>query len=472
MFLKRFVPAKSENGSALVAVLGVFAVGLILTSLILSAVVHGLGWSTFSRASVQSHAAADAGIVKARAGLYSPGNCTSQSTPGVYVSAGSPKYRVTVERNNGAGWVVGCPNALTSEVRLTSTGTAAAPAVSGVSAGDTVHVEAVFQYLVPGVVPSGVAMYLYQGAVIEANSSLDLSEGGETGLIVKNGQLDCDKNNGVINGSLLIRGDLSFGGKCTVTGSAVVTGNASLGSGRIDGNLTAGSVSPNPPGSRVGGTYTQSSSTPAIPDWVNVTYKPSDWLTTAGLPYEVQTMPSSCKLNSGNLGGTVSGHPLILNALACSGGINANNNTNVSLTSDVVIFANEFDFGSTNHLSFTSSSTATHRLWFITPDNGAAGDKAPTCGASQGDFTVKNGFAVQAPIAAFLYTPCAFAGWNGFTWNGQIYAGGYSAAKNNPSFTFVQVGVAGVDFDQSAATPTVSKPQPGGLVSMRDVNNG
>ncbi len=468
MLLKRLNPISSDRGSALVAVLGVFAMGLILTTLIMASVVHGLGWSTFSRANVQSHAAADAGIVAARTGLFTAGNCSSQSTAGVYTSASSPHYRVTVERNNGAGWVVGCPNALTSQVRFTATGTAAAPAVAGISAGDSVVVEAVYRYIVPGVNPSGVALYLHDGAIIEANSSLDLSEGGNTGLIVKNGKLDCDKNNGVINGSLLVRGDLSFGGRCTVTGSAVVTGSATLGPGRIDGNLTAGSVSPNPPGSRVGGTYTQSSTAPVVPDWVNIKYTPTDWRTTAGLPYEVQPFPASCKLSSGNLGGTSPGYPVILNALSCAGGVTANNNTTVSLTSDVVIFANEFDFSGTNSLVFKSSNTASHRLWFITPDNGPAGDKSPTCGASQGDFTVKNGFEIRAPIAALLYTPCAFAGWNGFTWNGQIYAGEYSALKNNPSFTFVQVGAAGVDFDQATVTPQVSKPQPGSLVSMRD----
>jgi len=473
MLLKRFVPVRAENGSALVAVLGVFAMGLILTTLIVSSVVQGLGFSTFSRATVQSQAAADAGITAARASLYTASNCNSQSTPGVYVSASSPKYRATVERNNGAGWVNGCPNALTSQVRITSTGTAAAPAVSGVSAGDSSQVEAVFQYIVPGVNPSGVGMYFHDGAVIEANSTLDLSEGGNTGLIVKNGRLDCDKNNGVINGSIMIRGDLSFGGTCTVTGSAVVTGHASLGSGRIDGNLTAGSVSPNPPGSRVGGTYTQAASTPAAPEWVNIKYTPTDWVTAAGLPYEVRPMPSVCKLSSANLGGTTPGYPLILNALSCGAtGITANNNTTVTLTSDVVIFADKFDFGATNSLVFKSSSTASHRIWFITPDNGPAGDKAPTCSAGQGDFVVKNGFEVKAPIAAMLYTPCAFDGKNGFTWNGQIYAGKYSEIKNNPSFTFVAVGAAGVDFDQATVTPQVTKPQPGGLLSMRNLSNG
>ncbi|MEO7545525.1 MAG: hypothetical protein ABIT21_04430, partial [Terrimesophilobacter sp.] len=274
---------RDERGAALVAVIGTFAVCLLLTTLIASSVVQGLGWSTFSRASIQSHAAADAGIVAARVGLYSAGNCNSQSTSGVYVSNSNPIYTAKVERNNGAGWVAGCPTINTSQVRITSIGTAEAPAVAGISAGDTSTVEAVYLYLQPGVNPSGAAVYVHNDFEVDANSSFDISEAGPNGLLVKDGNFTCDKNNSVINGSILVLGDLTFGGKCNVTGSAVVTGLAKLYTGRIDGNLTAGSVNPNPPGTHVGGTYTQSSVTPPSPDWVNLTYKPGDWVTSAGL---------------------------------------------------------------------------------------------------------------------------------------------------------------------------------------------
>lgn len=475
MFLKRLIPTQSERGSALVAVLGVFAIGLILTTLIASSVVHGLGWSTYSRASVQSHAAADAGIVAARAGLYSPGNCSSQPTSGVYASSGSPKYTATVERNDGAGWVAGCPTANTSQVRITSIGTAESPAVAGVSAGDTSTVEAVYLYLHPGVNPSGAAVYVHNDFTVAANSSFDISEAGPNGLLVKDGNFICNKNNSIINGSVLVLGDLSFGGKCNVTGSAVVTGLATLNSGRIDGDLTAGSVNPNPPGNQVGGTYTQSTVTPPSPDWVNLTYKPGDWLTSAGVPYEVKTLSTvgDCKLVSGNLGAAAAGGSLILNALGCVGGLTLTQNTNVKLTSDLVIFANKFAFPATNSLTFTSSNSAGHRLWLITPDNGPAGDDEPTCDPIlQGNFDIKNSLEIKAPISAMLYTPCGFSAKNTFTWNGQIYAGGASDAVNNPSFTFVPMGAAGVDFDNAVVTPIISKPQPGSLVSMRDRNAG
>lgn len=472
MFLKRLARCgrTDERGSALLAVLGVMAVGLILIALIATSVVGAFGFTSGTRAGVQSHAAADAGVVAARTGLYTVGDCVAQPTPGRYTSTAAPVYSATVQYNAGAGWQPGCPIATTTQVRIVSTGTAQAAGVAGVSSRNTSKVEAVFQYLVPGPPPSGVAMYLYGGGAFEANSSLDLSEGGSTGLIVKNGDFLCDKNNTVINGSILVNGNLTFTNKCSVNGNAWVSGAAALGSGKIDKNLVAASVTPNPPGTQVGGTYTPGGAMPSAPGWVDLDYTPTAWLDSSGAAYEVRTVSGAgCVLSSGTVSGTITGNPVIINALGCVGGPTATNNTTVKLKGDVVIFAKKFDFSGVNSLIFQSATTAGHRLWFITPDNVA--DGTPTCQSDQGNFTVKNGFAITAPIAALLYTPCAFDGKNGFTWNGQIYAGKYSFAMNNPSFTFVPVGAAGVNFDAGDdSVPIVTKPQPGQVVSMRDLN--
>lgn len=478
MLLTRLAKCGRDSGSALVAVIGVMAVGLILTTLIATQLVGAMGQSTAARAGVQSHASADAGIVAARTALFTPGSCVTNG--GTYTTTVPPIYTVSVEYNAGAGWQPGCPTAAATQVRLLSTGTAQAAGVAGVSSGDKSSVEAVFQYITPGPPPSGVAMYLYGGAQVESNSSLDLSEGGDTGLIVKDGNFLCDKNNTVINGSILIGGDLTFAKTCRITGNAWVSGTATLGSGTIDGNLTAPSVSPNPPGTQVGGTWATSGPAPDAPDWVNVVYSPADWVfTNAGgnvLPWEVRTVSSTaeCALPNGTLGGTTLGEPVIINALGCEDGPTATNNTTVKLSSDVVIFANEFSFDGINSLTFKSATTASHRLWFITPDNGAADDNLPTCDDDdQGNFTINNSFAIEAPLAALLYTPCAFDGKNGFTWRGQIYAGQYSLVKNNPVFTFVPVGAAGVDFTTGEEDEDIiTKPQPGAVVSMRDVNGG
>lgn len=467
-----------ESGSALLAVIGVMAVGLILTTLAMNSVVHGFGFTTATRAGVQSQGGAEAGIAAARAGLYPDAtshlnNCATQPTPATYASTtpSGPIYSARVEQYDATGWHLGCPTVSTTQVRVTSTGTAQAPGVAGQSAGNTSKVEAVLQWLVPSTVPSGVGMYLYKGATVEANSSLDLSESTSAGLMIKDGNFYCNKNNTVINGSILVNGSLEFDNKCSVNGSAWVSGSAALGSqGSIAHDLTAGSVSPNPPGRQVGGTYTQGGSLPAVPPWTDVGYTPTDWRDPTGTPYEVKPL-AGCALPNGNLGGTILGQPAIIDARSCVGGPTASNNTTVRLTSDVVIFAEMFSWDAVNSLTFTSSSSAAHRIWFITPDYTA--DHQPTCSAAapvQGNFKVKNGFVIGPAINALLYTPCAFEGKTGFTWQGQLYTGAYSYVQNNPSFTFTPMGIAGVDLGTGLAANSVDYPKPGAVVSIRDLS--
>ena len=481
MFLNRYVhhQRSDESGSALVVVVGVMAVGLILTALAMNSVVNGLGFTTATRAGVQSQGGAEAGLAAARAGLFPDATshlntCASQPTSGNYASLTSPGpiYDANVEQYDATGWHLGCPTAATTQVRVTSTGTAQARGVAGQSAGDTSKVEAVLKWIPPGTVPSGVGMYLYGGAAVEANSSLDLSESTSAGLMIKNGDLYCNKNGTVINGSVLVNGNLTFADKCSVNGSAWVASSATLGSGLIAHDLTAGSVSPNPPGTHVGGTYTQGGSLPVVPQWTDLAYTPTDWLDSTGSPFEVKPL-AGCALPNGTLGGTVLGKPVIMNALACTGGPTVTNNTTVKLTSDVVIFAQQFNWD-VNSLVFQSATTAEHRVWFITPDYVA--DHTPSCQSTlaspntQGNFTINNGFAIDAKISAFLYTPCAFDGKNGFTWHGQIYSGQYSYVENNPSFTFVPMGVAGADLGTGLSTSPIPYPKPGAVVSIRDLS--
>jgi hypothetical protein len=483
----------NERGSALVAVLGVMVVGLLLTTLIASSVVRAFGFSSSTRAAVQSHAAADAGVVAARAGLFIVGNCALQPTPGQYVATGSLIFTAKVLSDSGSGFTAGCPTLTTTRVQIISKGTAQSSGVAGMTAGNTRTVEATFNYLTPGPHPSGPAIDLYAGGTVEANSSLDLSESG--GLLIQNCNLSCAKNNTVINGDLVVKGNLTFTGTCSVNGNATVTGSAALGSGSILGNLSASSVSPNPPGAQVGGIYTQTTVVPVTPPWTDVGYTPSDWLDSSGAAFQVLTAPTdlSCNLSSGNLGGTASpGKSVIINMLGCPGGPTASNNTSIALTSDVVIFAQQFNWASVNSLTFGSSNTSVHRLWFITPDY--VTDSQPTCNyryfpsgtttpnpafnsslPAQDNFVVKNSysasdvFSTTNLVQAMLYTPCAFVGKNGFTWNGQIYAGAYSYLQNNPTFTNDSVGIAGFDLGTGARSTIVTNPQPGSPISNRDL---
>jgi hypothetical protein len=455
----RRVPTSRERGSSLIAVLGVMVLGLILTTLVSSAVVKAYSFSS------------------------SAGNCSSQPVPGTYSSStGGLSYTATVQFDAGSGWQAGCPTLSASRVRIVSTGAAQAKGVSGASTGDSRSVEAIYNYLTPGIKPTGAAVQFNGGGDIEANSSFDLSE--SSGLIVKNGDFDCSKNNSVLNGNLVVTGDLNFTGGCTVNGNVAVSGAANLGSGAIHGNLSASSVVPNPPRTQVSGTYTQTSAVPPTPPWVDVAYTPSDWVDSTGAPFQVKTAPGgiSCTLSSGNLGGSTLGKPVIIDLRSCPNGPSAGNNTSITLTSDVVIFAQQFNFSGINSLSFTSSNSAVHRLWLITPDN--VPDGQPTCNRTaaapdtQGDFQEKNNltasdvFATTNTVQAMLYTPCAMAAKNNLTWNGQLYTGQYSTLNNNPTFTYDQVGIAGYDLTTGAAIPAITTARPGTLISNRDLAGG
>jgi hypothetical protein len=464
--------AARDDGSVLIPVIAVMAVGLIVGGVLSTTIVSGMRYSSSTRAGVQSQAAADAGVAAARAGLYA-GNCTLQSTLATYASTGSIYYSAKVQQMVSGVWQTGCPANPTPQVRIISTGRAVGSA--GIPYGTPTKVEAIYNFLWPGVTPSGAGIFLNGGAIVGANSALDLSEGG---LVVKNGNFTCAKNNTVLNGDVVVTGNLvlsSSGVSCAVNGNAWVSGAVTLGTkGSISGKLSAGSVSPTHPSpSQLGGAYTPGGALPALPPWTDVPYTPSDWVDSTGTPYQVVNLSgSSCTQAGGSFGGSA-GQPTIINALACPNGIQVSNNTTFKLTSDVVIYALTFNWGSINQLNFASSNTTEHRLWFITPDY--LKDGQPTCpppvlpSVTPNTFAINNGFQIQAPIDAMLYTPCAFNGKNGFTWRGQIYAGS-GDLENNPSFTFISVGMDGYDLGTGTRSTGVTTPQPGTLVSNRNIN--
>lgn len=246
MFLTRLVrTARRDDGVALAAVLGLLAVGLILTTVILTSVVSASGFSTYTRAGVQSQAAAEAGIAVARAGLAA-GTC-SGSTP-TYASAEGdvPVYVATIWRPNGSGgWVAGCPIGTATEVRILSTGYATAEAVNGVSAGDETVLEAILASSATPVTlsASGPAIYAYSASSFGNGSRLVSSDGSIPDVLVKTGNVDCTGSaqgvaNFVVNG-----GSLNVGNSCEISGNAFSSGRMTFsGNGFVGGYVKANGV--------------------------------------------------------------------------------------------------------------------------------------------------------------------------------------------------------------------------------------
>lgn len=461
-----------ESGSVMIAVIGVMAVMMIVGVAVMAATVRSLSYTSSTRAGVQSVAAAESGASVAEVGIRG-GTCDAD-----YAQPVAPVFSVEVWYSLSADndiWVPGCPalgeNA--QRIKLVSTGTAAAPGVAGNTSGDTSVVEAIYSVSVlPGVHPSGSAMYLFGGVVFKNNADLLVSDGGRAAIQVKQGDMEC-ANNTVIQGDVIVEtGDLNIT-SCTIEGNAWASGNATLGT--ITGNLTSSSTNLSPTQinshTQIHGTYTPSAAAPTVPGWFDLAYVPGDWEDGDGTDYKVTNIGADCNLTPTMImNASNGGKPNIINALGCAAGVTAP--SEVKLTGDLVVFAPMFDF--MNQVTFKSATADKHKLWFVTPDNTA--DNLPSCAAGQGNFMMKNGFYIDgATVSAMLYTPCRFEAMNNFTWTGQLYANGANDFKNNTWFESVPLGLPGVDLD--TGDPIVggaigSDAELGDLISIRDLSSG
>ena len=439
------------------AVIGLMAVTVVIGLTITAATVNGLGVTSSNKALVQSRAAAESGISVSVAGMSGSGSC-----PSTFASGANPKYYATIEYQNAAGSPVPC--AMATKVKVESTGTSQTRGVSGASSGNESKVEAVYPYtpaLTPGIVSSGAAIYLANGANFN-NGGLITSSATVPAIQVKTGNLDCD-NNTVITGSVVVvTGTISLK-SCTISQDAWAFGTTTFPppGGTIGGILRAsGARPPSHPIER----WNPTMAMPSVPVWTEFGYDPNDWVTVAGALFNENIRPTTagnCPLPQNN--GT---NPVIFNALNCAG---VSDTGDVTLSNDLVIVAKKFNF--TNSLDFKSSDPAVaHNVWFITPDL-APTDGVATCSSGQGPFTIGNNLNINAPISAMLYTPCAIDTGNGFTWRGQMYAGTISN-WNNANFGYIGVGLPGANLSNGTYTPGGSSGSSailGALVSSRDL---
>lgn len=457
-----------DEGSALVAVIGVMAVGLIVTAMLLTTLISGLGFTTMTRASVQSQASADAGLAVAQAQLTA-GACTAnpaagRPADGVYEGT-DPVYRAEIEyRTAGGSWTQGCPPLSAVGVRIVSEGKAVALGV-GLSARDQSNVEAVFAKTpaASGVLPTGVAMYLSGGLAVKNGAEFTALDGSVPSVHVKLGDVKCE-NNATVQGDLVVATGKLEMFKCTIYGDAWVAGNANLAQNHseVRGTLTAPTRSG--PGKNNVGTYRTSGPMPDIANWVDIGYDPAAWRDDEGNPLKITSLTGACTLNAATLNNAANGSKaVIVNALGCSNGIAL---PSVALKNDVVVFAKKFT--SSQNQTISSATGHEKKLWLITPDDIA--DGAASCAAPLGDFEVGNGFTIGSPVVAMLYTPCNVEAGNNLAWRGQMYAGGHSS-WNGIRFAYTPVGVAGYDLTTGLPTPVIPpEPGPGSLISMRNIN--
>ena len=226
---------QDDRGAALAAVIGLMATGLILTAVIGGTVVSAMGFTTSTRAGVQSQAAAEAGIAAARAGLVD-GTCGAQpisadAAPAYRNPTGTdPVYEATIWRSAGGGaWTPGCPLSLTTQVRILSTGYASANGVVG-DAGDVTTLEALLSAPTTPttIIANGPAVYAYNAGSFGNGGTLVSLDGSTPDVIVANGNLTCNNNFSATANLVVNSGTLTVDNGCDISGNTWAAGRVNM----------------------------------------------------------------------------------------------------------------------------------------------------------------------------------------------------------------------------------------------------
>lgn len=470
--LKRMRLRSDERGSALMAVLGVMAVTAIIGMTITAATINALGVTSSTKASVQALAAAEAGVDVAVSALRTTNGCSTNAdgsltfTPvaGVLI-----KEILIVPDNMPTGETGACPDADTTSVRITSTGTATSSGVAGANSGDTSTVEVTYSYddIVVQVPLAGVAVYAYKVDGVLKKFVLSSADNSvATSVMIKTGDVECT-NGASIGGDLVLGEGSATLDMCDVAGSVHVSDDASINKSTIGGDVRARGVA-TITNSTVGGAISSGPAVPApvVPGWVDIDFDPAQWVAQG---YNVVDWAGSCAIDKNNVAWTNLKNytqPTVVNFLTkcpTTAVTTSNSMDTVTLNTNLVFFAHEFTF---DKLYF--ATTATRTLSFIVPDG--TPDGTPTCAPPSGlsgEIWLTNEADFGDTVSAMIYTPCrVYSDRNGF--RGQIY-GGEIEFGQQAQLTFVPVGVAGVDLAAGVTVPTVTGAELGGFVSRREL---
>lgn len=263
MLLNRIIkPLRRTDGAALVTVVAVVAITAIVGLTITASVISANGFSTSTRADVQSRAAADAGIDATFASIFAGSYvCTKTSTI-------APTYSTVVAYRDATNTVLPCSGATVlgtpASAIITSTGQSVNKATQG-TRGNTHTVQATVT-ITPAVGSNGdldKAVFSESGFTLTNNNQLvESTDDANDANVYSNGTIIC-KTQVDVEGVLYAQGDVSLENSCTtysdlwaggnvgfssqavVNGDAYVagTGTLDLSTGHVAGSIiTNGSV--------------------------------------------------------------------------------------------------------------------------------------------------------------------------------------------------------------------------------------
>lgn len=523
-----------ERGNAMIAVIGLLGVTSIITMTVTGATVQALGFTSLTRASVQSNAAAESGVDAMLAALFAdecPDDGDLAATQGSVdptltgPAATAPFYEATIAYriSSTAAWTAGCPINAATQIRIQSTGFAADEGVGeSASAGDASAVQAVYTW-VPGAntaAVTGAAVFSY--GVPGLSNSLELLSfnGNQANVIVAEGNILCSNSVYVEGDIVAANGNIQLDNTCRAGGDVWASGTVGLqGNKTIGGDVIAAGAGTNriDPAVRInGGVYVrgiidtwgqrcssgatgwddagdacalQRSSganpvlwnrtdvvAPTRPPWVDVNFVAADWQTRG---WTVRTWTGPCTIdNRTRTDAQVTAlstytTPQVIDMRGCSSVVfSSSANLNISMRTDLTFITPR----NVNLENFTVASVGSidRALRFISPDTVADGRPTTTgCGR----FDINNRNDMVAPVAIIVYTPCTVQNSNQLTWRGQYYAGRVTFS-NNSELTYVPIGIPGYDLgngggggSSGGATGGTPLPgTPGDLVEYSDID--
>jgi hypothetical protein len=216
---RRFNARNDDEGAVLIGVIAVSVIVVIICALIANSAIAASTFSATTRASLQSRAAADAGIDIVRAAMeQGTFYCVKEDTTSTGLS-----YSVTVEYYDDSDTKLTCSGlssliGVPSTGVVTSTGTAADGGVASANSGDT---RTVISFLDIEVTDSTATLdkVFFSDAGYTITNSTTVSDGAGLGQanLYSNNDVLC-KTTIAIQGNVYVQGNFESSNKCVISG--------------------------------------------------------------------------------------------------------------------------------------------------------------------------------------------------------------------------------------------------------------
>lgn len=488
---------RHDAGSTLITVIVVMLVLSVFAIALAGAVTSTVTARVTSRASVDSRAAADAGLAAVVAHARRTGDFCGLTVGEVAPPPNSPVYEV---------WSTDCPGS-EGEVTFTVTGNPDGPAPT--------TIQAKYAY---APVPSGAAELVFfntgSDSVYFTNHVLpESAEGLATILFPGGGLLECKTTipgtiitTGSFQGQsgCLVKGGLFAGGDNPapggwavylnnddqVLGGVTAIGNVSIGGGtskvgqtlllpttaRLQvswADLTASKPTANArvKGGAAGGIqWSATLAEPVLPEWFEYKHNDSKWVGFKPVKIDSASSPYNCSnINTYDTTFwsafvTNLSEKTVIDLTACADGIQTgsikDDRDQASLGVDVAFIAQKFRF---SDFELTPKSGKDPNAWFVVPD--PTDDGKPTCSGSR---TIETDANINIRVRSMAYTPCEIRVGYGGVWTGAMYAGTLNDGGDIKIYTH-PMGLPGQWAPEGGGGGGGGGVSLGGLVSRRDV---